>query len=126
MTLQAQRAALKAELDAITAIAETVTVYDHVPEAITAPAIIIQPGDPYLTDEGQTYGSYKVTRLLSIIVETDTNEVATDELERIAQAIIGDQEVTELSAPFPLSYNQVNYLTINATVTDTLTIGQTS
>ncbi len=126
MTLQAQRAALKTDLEAITAIADTVTVYDYVPEAINAPAIIIQPDDPYLTDEGQPYGTYKVSRLLSIIAENDTNDRATDELERITEAVIADQNIGQLSAPFPMTYNSVTYLVINAKVTDTLQIGTTS
>ena len=99
MTLTAQRAALKADLEAIASIQADVTVYGYVPESINAPAIIIQPGDPYLTDEGQTYGTYKVNRLLSIIAENDTNDKATDELERIAEAVIAELDVSELSAP---------------------------
>lgn len=123
MSLTAQRAALKTALEGIASIANTVTVYDHVPEAISAPAIVIQAGDPYLTDEGQAYGAYQVSRLLSIIAETDTNDLATDELERITEAVIAAVEVSTVSAPYPFAYNGVTYLAVNATVTDTITIG---
>lgn len=123
MSLTAQRTDLKVALETIPAIAATVTVYDYVPESLSAPAIIIQPGDPYLTDAGQTHNTYKVGRLLTILTESNANDRATDELDTMIEAVIDAIDVSEVSAPYPFTYNTATYLAVNATVTDTLKIG---
>ncbi len=123
MTLTTQRGDLKAALEAIPEVAAAVTVYDYVPEALAAPAIIIQPGDPYLSDEDQTHGAYAVARLVTLVIESNTNDRATDELDTLIEAVIGAIDVSTVSGPFPFTYNTATYLAVNATVTDILKIG---
>lgn len=122
MSLTTQRTALKADLEAIPDLV-AVTVYDYVPEALAAPAIIIQPGDPYLSDDGQTHDTYAVARLLTLVIESNTNDRATDELDTLVEAVIGAIDVSTVSGPFPFTYNTATYLAVNATVSDTLKIG---
>ncbi len=124
MTLTTQRAALKAALTPIEEGPIGAKVYDYVPETIVAPAIIIQPGDPYLDDAGQPIDAYKVNRIVTLIARVGTNERQTDDLDDLIEAVVLILDVSKVSAPYEFTYNNAHYLAVNTTVSDTLKIGE--
>lgn len=118
MSLATQRTGMKTALAGL-----EVKVYTHVHEALVAPAIVIQPGDPYLDDEDQPFDTYGVNWLVTLVVRPGTNERETDELDTLTEAVLALLPISKVSAPYAFTYNSTDYLAVNATVTNHLKIG---
>lgn len=111
--------------DLALALAPTgVRVWTYVPESVNGPAIILQPGDPFVsTTQDTTYGTWQVNFLASCLVEIGTNERMTDDLlsllgDTLASLVTAGYGVDSISAPYAFSYNSVNYLAANVAVVD--------
>jgi len=115
--LAARRADLARTLSVLPA-----RVLDHVPEQLTAPAAIIQAGDPYLDVEGATFGAHTVHYLVSLVVEVGANQRMTNELDALIGAAVvaldGAYGVEQVTAPYPFTYNTATYLAVNVHLSD--------
>lgn len=108
-------------------IAEKVTgfqVYDHVPERLVAPCAVIEPADPYLTDDEQPFESMRVNYTITLVAREGTNAKATSNLDALVNALIDTGlDVPTVSQPIRFNYNTANYLAAVATYHDTIKIG---
>lgn len=80
MPVSATRAALKTALAAVTA-----SVYDHVPETVIPPAVVVVPNSPYIEINtiGKSQINAQVNFTLTIVVAYHSNAAALDNLERL-------------------------------------------
>lgn len=80
MPVSATRAALKTALSAVTA-----SVYDHVPETVIPPAVVVVPNSPYIEINtiGKSQINAQVNFTLTIVVAYHSNAAALDNLERL-------------------------------------------
>lgn len=101
-----------------------VTVHRYVPESVSAPAVVIEPGDPYLSSEqAETpFGQYHARWDLIAVAQVATNETATDELDDLIGAIVaglaGAYVVERVSQPYVYQSNTALHLAADLTVTD--------
>lgn len=107
-------AALRTELtDALTAAG--LTAYGHMPEQIHAPLIVLEPGDPYITDEPDHIpnGHVQVAFSLHIIAKPGTAAKQTtglDELIADVLAAIPDQwGGIDLARPYRLATDRTQW-----------------
>ena len=79
------RAALASALSSTTA-----TVYDHVPEAVIPPAVVIVPGSPYMTPNLINKSAIKLELSFTItaIVAYNSNPGSLDNLEKLVLQIL--------------------------------------
>jgi hypothetical protein len=86
MPIADTRAALKTALASVTA-----NVYDHVPEAVIPPAVVVVPDSPYA--EVQTIGANTIrcqlNYTLTLCVAYHSNAAALDNLERLWIQVLG-------------------------------------
>ena len=80
------RTALKNALISVTA-----NVYDHVPESVIAPAIVLVPNSPYIELEtlGKSSIRAKLNFTLTICVSYYSNAAALDNLEKLWLQVLG-------------------------------------
>lgn len=104
----------------------TANKYDHLPEMIACPALVILPGSPYVTSEGQPFGHFQASFTLALVANVSVNEVVTAELD----AMIGDVittlvsegfSVIEVSEPYTYTSNTAAHLAADLSITTTFT-----
>lgn len=80
MPVATTRAALKTALAAVTA-----NVYDHVPESVIPPAVVVVPNSPYIEINtiGKTNLNAQLNFSITLIVAYHSNPAALDNLERL-------------------------------------------
>jgi hypothetical protein len=80
------RAALKTALASVTA-----NVYDHVPEAVIPPAVVVVPDSPYAEIETISKSTIrtKLNYTLTLCVAYHSNAAALDNLERLWIQVLG-------------------------------------
>jgi hypothetical protein len=80
------RAALKTALAAVTA-----NVYDHVPESVIPPAVVVVPDSPYAELEMISKATIrtKLNYTLTLCVAYHSNAAALDNLERLWIQVLG-------------------------------------
>jgi hypothetical protein len=80
------RAALKTALASVTA-----NVYDHVPESIIPPAVVVVPDSPYAEIEMISKGTIRcrLNYTLTLCVAYHSNAAALDNLERLWIQVLG-------------------------------------
>ncbi len=110
------RARVTAALDGL-----GLTVYDHVPARPNTPAAVITPGVPYI-EPGDTFGSWKVNLVVSLLGRTATNQVVTDELdETITNTIRALDPLVDLERVGPYyryAANNAEYLATDLDIYD--------
>lgn len=121
MTLKALRESVAAAL----AGDPDLTVYSYVPEAVVAPAVVIQPGDPYVSGEGEPFGRWRVRFRLALVAEPATNEVATEGLDELiidSMVALTDAGFTveEVSEPYVFRANENMHLAADLTVAESI------
>ena len=103
-----------------------VTVYTFVPEAVMPPAVIVQPGTPYLTTDDEPYGFYRVRWRVALIADSATNEVATESLDQLIcdaiAALSATFAVEEIEEPYVFRANDNMYLAADLIISDSTTI----
>ena len=96
--IAAVREGLKAAMDEADLRAFTI-----VPERYTPPAVIIEPGDPYITLEGATFGGFIVHHRLIVIAGIGINEVTAADLDgrilKALDAVPDDHAINEVERP---------------------------
>ena len=110
--LQAVREELKLQL-----VNAGLTVFDYVPERITPPVAVIEPGGPYVTS-GETFCEFEVTFNVVLFAATGTNEVATAELDQYICNVIDECETfTMESVATPQSFEVSNAVYLGTRIT---------
>lgn len=99
-----------------------ITAYKYVPATVPGTCAVIQPGTPFIEDTDQPYDDYEVTWLVSLIIQTGTNERVTEELDALIFQVLTVLEVSDVTQPFEFSDHGASYLAANLTVTDNITI----
>ncbi len=86
MPIADTRSALKSALVSVTA-----NVYDHVPEAVIPPAVVVVPDSPYAEIEtiSKTTIRTKLNYTLTLCVAYHSNAAALDNLERLWIQVLG-------------------------------------
>jgi hypothetical protein len=86
MPIADTRAALKTALASVTA-----NVYDHVPEAVIPPAVVVVPDSPYAEIETISKSTIrtKLNYTLTLCVAYHSNAAALDNLERLWIQVLG-------------------------------------
>lgn len=86
MPIADTRSALKSALASVTA-----NVYDHVPEAVIPPAVVVVPDSPYAEIEtiSKTTIRTKLNYTLTLCVAYHSNAAALDNLERLWIQVLG-------------------------------------
>jgi hypothetical protein len=122
MPISATRTALKTALASVTA-----NVYDHVPESVITPAVVLVPDTPYIEIEniGKSVIHLKLNYTLTLCVTYYSNPAALDNLEQLfiqvlaalpANYVVGDLEkpaITQVGASEMLTadFNVSTYYT---------------
>lgn len=116
MNISEARAKLADALSTITGA----QVYPYVPEMVNGPAFVIQPGSPFLEQDG--FCTYKVHFTVTALADVSTNEVATDELDGLVWDALQVLDVESVSEPFVYQSVQSMHLAADLSVSDTVTI----
>lgn len=92
MTLQAATADLAALLSGITLEegGQEVEAFPYVPEAVTPPCLVLEPGDNYVSTEGTTSepDEYLVAWDVYLLVDLQDNQAAAQELDTLLEAVL--------------------------------------
>lgn len=99
-----------------------ITTFAYVPETISGTCAVIQTGSPFLTDSDEPFCDYRVTWLISLIIQVGTNERVTDDLDSLICKALLALNVSEVAGHFAFSDHSSTYLAANLTVTDNITI----
>ena len=80
MPIADTRSALKSALASVTA-----NVYDHVPESVIPPAVVVVPNSPYIEINtiGKSALNAQINFTITIVVAYHSNAAALDNLERL-------------------------------------------
>lgn len=101
-------------------------VYPFVPEAIQAPAVVVQPADPYLSDEGQPFGFYLVRFTVSLVAEVATNQVVTEALDQMVYqtvvALADSWAIDQVGEPYAFRANENMHLAADITISSSIRI----
>lgn len=102
MSLTSARADLAALLEP-----SGLTVDDHVPDLVSPPCVVIEPGDPYIT-YGDTFDPDEITVCLDVYVLVDLIPAAAEEMAleldeaiRKVYPLLGEWIITRTSKPGP-------------------------
>lgn len=103
------------------------TVYGYVPEAIAAPAAVVQPSDPYLAsgEEGVPFGWYRIRHKVTLVADVATNEVVTDALDAmiegaVTELLVAGLAVETVSEPYVFQANENLHLAADLSVSNTI------
>ena len=81
-----------------------VSVFDHVPETVNPPCVLLQPADPFLALDPVTYGggTWVASYQLFCLVGRSDNAQQTDDLDVLVCAVLEalPLDTGEVSAPF--------------------------
>jgi len=93
-------------------VAAGMTVYDYIPERITPPVAVIEPGGTYVAG-GQTFCEFEVGLQVILLASTATNEVATSELDQYICDVLDQVDTFDLEAvaqPSAFEVSNATYL----------------
>jgi hypothetical protein len=106
--LTAARAELAAQL--AEAVGSAVKVYPYVPEMLTGPALVIQPGNPYLTTDEEVFGIWRLNFIVTAVAEVATNQTTTEQLDGIISDLLELDCVEEVGEPYAYVSNTAVHL----------------
>lgn len=89
-------------------------VYDHFPNKVSIPAVVVLPDDPYVIP-GTRFGEYQVNlRVLLVTSHSANRGIASEKLDSLIQATVdalsGDYGVNEVEQPSTFNINDTTYL----------------
>ena len=121
---------LEAARDAIAALLTGVGglyVYTFIPEGLHAPAAVVAPADPYLTGDGQPFGTFAVRYQVALVADVADNQVVTAQLDQlIVDAVValanGGWHVEQVGEPYASRVNENMHLACDLTITNTITL----
>lgn len=104
--------------------------HDHLPERLTPPVQVIEPGSPYLTDEadGLTFGEIQVAFDVVLVARRGTSAAQTKALDVMVQDLYAAVDasawfVREVEQPYALVMpDQSAFLATRVRVTTTTTL----
>lgn len=98
--------------------------YDHLPERITPPILLVEPDDPYLTDgDGVPFGMRQVAYQVYVIGRRGTSATQTTELDKHIVTTLGalddseNWDVGTVARPYALQLGDSAYLATTIAVT---------
>lgn len=97
------------------------TALDFLPERINPPVALITAGAPWVAN-GETFGSFEVRYVVTLVAPKATNDTATDTLDALAaEALVAvcnapDWGVDRVDEPHMLVVNGGEYLAASLTV----------
>jgi len=95
------------------------TVFDYVPERITPPVAVLEPGSPYV-GSGETFCEFEITFNVVLFAATGTNEVATAELDQFICTVLDQVHTFHLeSVATPSSFEVSNAVYLGTRITFT-------
>lgn len=101
-------------------------VYGHLPERVTPPVVLLEPSDPYVTDEPEQVpaGCFQVAYDLLVTGPTARAEKQTRDLDELIQQVLAALDapgsqwgVSTVAQPFVLTVGSASYLATRITVT---------
>lgn len=94
-------------------------VYDHVPEILQAPCVVIEPATDWLTTgDGAPFEAYKASWTLTVVADIGDNDLTTTALDGHVMDVIEALVVESVTGPIEFTYNTAQYLAAVATVSD--------
>ncbi len=114
-TLAAARSEIKTVLDTA-----GYTVKTYIPERVAPPLIILEPGDPYMT-EGNTFTSFTVRFNLLLLAGPWTNAKASDDLDQMVMDVVDALDmyfIDKVEQPQMFEANNVSYLGTRINISD--------
>lgn len=119
-TLAALRAALKADLEAT-----ALPTFEHLPDRLNPPALLLEPSDPYLMDASEKYGyaCFEVSYAIFVVGRRGTSSVQTSALDEHIQAVLAavanssTWDLGDVAQPYALQWADAAYLATRITVT---------
>lgn len=117
--------------DLTTVLAPVAQVFDHLPERVNPPVLLIEPDDPWITDENSsgtvTFGSVRVRFVVFVVVRAGTARKQTADLDALTTktlaALIDSEQwyVEDTRQPFTVTIAGqpwfATYITIYANTT---------
>lgn len=102
-------------------------VYGFIPEGLHAPAAVVAPADPYLTGDGQPFGSFLARFQVAIIAEVADNDVITAQLDQlivdaVAALVNAEWFVEQVGEPYAARINENLHLAADLTITTAIEI----
>lgn len=96
-------------------------VFDHVPEMLQPPAILVLSGSPYI-EPGDVYGSVLVRHVLTVVVPQAANDRQLDELDALTEDVVvglinARESLDSVSPPYALAFPSAQFLAADITVT---------
>lgn len=105
-----------------TALAGTgANVYPYRPELLCAPALVILPGSPYVTGDGQPFGHHVANFTVVAVADVSVNDVATVALDDMIEAVFlalgaAGLPVAEAAEPYEIQYNTAQHMACDLSV----------
>lgn len=92
-------------------------VYDHVPESLSPPCVVLQAADPYVT-QGETFGDdWEINLAVFAMVKSGSNERQFNDLDDMLSKLLphfegdtGEPWSVEVSAPISWTVNNNDFL----------------
>lgn len=105
-----------------------VNAFDHLPAPFSPPLAIVAAADPYVTTEGQPFGTYRMNLEVRLVVRGGSNDQVADDLDTITETVLKALEPTtfaveEVSQPYNLTVGtQGSYAAVSVRINDDLTL----
>ena len=107
-----------------------VPAFPHLPERLTPPVQLLEPGSPYITDAGEdlTFGEVEVAYDVTLVVRPGTSAAQTAALDELVQTVVELVDATpwfvrDVEQPFALVLpDQSTYLATRVRVTTPTTL----
>jgi hypothetical protein len=84
-----------------------IMVYDHIPARLTPPSVVIEPGEPYMT-QGSTFDMFNVSFQLLLLVGVAQNKNETDALDELICSVVDAVETWYIDNVEPPSAYEIN------------------
>lgn len=104
---------------------EGVQTYGYLPEAVAAPALVLVPGSPYVSTDGEPFRHYKVRLTFLAVADVAPNEEATKALDELLTKTVlalsaAGFLVEEIAEPYAFQSNTAIHLAAELTFSDSI------
>lgn len=106
-------------------IADGINTETYIPPRITPPLAIISPDNTYVA-QGDTFATFRISLLITLVAQNASNEKATEALDELIVTAIGaipaQWAIDSVEQPFALSANNAEYIATRMAVSTQITI----
>jgi hypothetical protein len=106
-------------------IADGINTETYIPPRITPPLAIISPDNTYVA-QGDTFATFRISLLITLVAQNASNEKATEALDELIVSAIGaipaQWAIDNVEQPFALSANNAEYIATRMAVSTQITI----